>query len=384
MKGKVKMLKKAHCGQDKSGMKQKRGRRYAKPVSVLLAAALLCGLAGCGKNEADISAAESFSDDLRDSSGLPQGSEADESLIGQSGCRSEFNFDEAVKNFTLFERNISLPCTIGEFGEVFSADKEILVLNSGEASSNLLYQEEIIGTVTLSDCKANDLPDDKQIASLSLGFPADYGYKSEEERDRKHELYGEFSGLIRLDFAGISFKTTPNGLLDKLGAPSENTEEIYDGIRMRRMSYSFSGGNLYFSFADDKLYWIVIAVNSAVEAGSDMSGGNIGGVGNAEESSSEASADSSDSARLRFRNERLLEQHYQKHGIEMGFSSAEEYEKAAAAVPDDPEALHKIEAEDGDDVYYIERTNEFVIVSVDGYIRTYFNPDRGIDYFNRQ
>ena len=68
----------------------------------------------------------------------------------------------------------------------------------------------------------------------------------------------------------------------------------------------------------------------------------------------------------------------------MGFSSAEEYEKAAARVPYDPNVLHKIEAEDGDDVYYIESTNEFVIVSTDGYLRTYFNPDRGIDYFNRQ
>lgn len=87
---------------------------------------------------------------------------------------------------------------------------------------------------------------------------------------------------------------------------------------------------------------------------------------------------------LRFRNKNLLEQHYEKHGKDMGFSSAEEYEKAAAQVPYTPGVLHKIEAEDGDDVYYIESTNEFVVVSTDGYLRTYFNPDRGIDYFNRQ
>ena len=42
------------------------------------------------------------------------------------------------------------------------------------------------------------------------------------------------------------------------------------------------------------------------------------------------------------------------------------------------------EKEDGDDVYYIQDTNEFVVVSTDGYIRTYFNPDDGIDYYNRQ
>ena len=86
----------------------------------------------------------------------------------------------------------------------------------------------------------------------------------------------------------------------------------------------------------------------------------------------------------KFRNRNLLDQHYEKHGREMGFSSAEEYEKAASAVVNNPAALHKTEKEDGDDVYYVESTNEFVIVSTDGYIRTYFLPDRGIDYYNKQ
>ncbi len=89
-------------------------------------------------------------------------------------------------------------------------------------------------------------------------------------------------------------------------------------------------------------------------------------------------------AKLVFRSEKYLNDHYQKHGIEMGFSSAEEYQEAAAAVVNNKNALHKTEAEDGDDVYYLEDTNEFVIVSTDGYIRTYFNPDAGIDYYNRQ
>ena len=87
---------------------------------------------------------------------------------------------------------------------------------------------------------------------------------------------------------------------------------------------------------------------------------------------------------LRFRNKKLLNDHYEKHGREMGFSSAEEYEKAAAMVPANENALHKIEAEDGDDVYYIEESNEFVVVSTDGYIRTYFEPNSGKKYFDRQ
>lgn len=76
-----------------------------------------------------------------------------------------------------------------------------------------------------------------------------------------------------------------------------------------------------------------------------------------------------------FRNEDLLESHYEKHGKEMGFSSSKEYEMSASDVVNNPESLHKTEKED---------TNEFVVVSTDGYIRTYFNPDSGKKYFDRQ
>lgn len=87
---------------------------------------------------------------------------------------------------------------------------------------------------------------------------------------------------------------------------------------------------------------------------------------------------------LTFRNANRLNEHYEKHGIEMGFSSAEEYEAAAKRVVLNKDSLHKLEEEDGDDVYYLEISNEFVVVSPDGYIRTYFNPSDGINYYNRQ
>lgn len=85
-----------------------------------------------------------------------------------------------------------------------------------------------------------------------------------------------------------------------------------------------------------------------------------------------------------FRSQELLESHYEKHGVSMGFASAQDYELAASAVVTNPEALHKTEKEDGDDVYFLEETGEFVVVSTDGYIRTYFIPDSGKDYFDRQ
>ena len=104
-----------------------------------------------------------------------------------------------------------------------------------------------------------------------------------------------------------------------------------------------------------------------------------------QESTTKVSAsDNAQTKTYKFRNQKLLNSHYEKHGKDMGFASAKEYEKAASAVVTNPDALHKTEAEDGDDVYYVESTNEFVVVSTDGYIRTYFNPDAGIAYYNRQ
>ena len=85
-----------------------------------------------------------------------------------------------------------------------------------------------------------------------------------------------------------------------------------------------------------------------------------------------------------FRNKNLLEQHFEKHGKEMGFETMEAYEKAASDVINNPKALFKTEAEDGDYVYYVEETNEFVVLSLDGYIRTYFLPSSGKKYFDRQ
>lgn len=87
---------------------------------------------------------------------------------------------------------------------------------------------------------------------------------------------------------------------------------------------------------------------------------------------------------LQFRNEKLLEDHFVKHGNEFGYSTKEEYLAGANRVINSSSSLHKQEGEDGDDIYYDKNNNEIVFVSEDGYIRTYFKPSEGIDYYNRQ
>ena len=102
------------------------------------------------------------------------------------------------------------------------------------------------------------------------------------------------------------------------------------------------------------------------------------------EAQSSSSSTSQTDVEYTFKSESKLEEHYEKHGKDMGFATAEEYEAAASSVVNNPNSLHKLEAEDGDDVYYLEETNDFVIVSKKGYIRTYFRPDDGKSYYDRQ
>lgn len=85
-----------------------------------------------------------------------------------------------------------------------------------------------------------------------------------------------------------------------------------------------------------------------------------------------------------FRRAEYLQEHFEKHGAEFGYATAEEYLAGANRVIASADVLHKLEAEDGDDVYYLEATNEFVIVSTDGFLRTYFKPEDGKTYYDRQ
>ena len=117
-------------------------------------------------------------------------------------------------------------------------------------------------------------------------------------------------------------------------------------------------------------------ISSGSSAGVSQSQGGTG--------SGTALAPQGDSYAYAFRSQRQLNDHYSKHGREMGYESPGAYERAASRVATNPTSLHKIEKEDGDDVYYLVTSNEFVVISIDGYIRTYFCPDSGKRYFDRQ
>ncbi len=85
---------------------------------------------------------------------------------------------------------------------------------------------------------------------------------------------------------------------------------------------------------------------------------------------------------LGFIDEDSLKQHYKKHGIEMGFASADEYVRRANEVIKGN--VLSTRQDDNDIAYFNEESEEFVVVSPQGFIRTYFIPDTGIEYFKKQ
>lgn len=130
---------------------------------------------------------------------------------------------------------------------------------------------------------------------------------------------------------------------------------------------------------------LVIAALSGKQLWSGSTGGNNSAGGTSSQYYGDStSGESGNSNSYNFRNDKYLSQHFEKHGSEFGYETKEEYLAGANKVISSKDALHKTEAEDGDDVYYLEKSNEFVIVSTDGYIRTYFKPSSGIDYYSRQ
>ena len=86
-----------------------------------------------------------------------------------------------------------------------------------------------------------------------------------------------------------------------------------------------------------------------------------------------------------FKNEKSLKEHFKKHGADTYCKTKEEYLQKANDVINNPKALTKIETDedDGDRIFYIEKTDEIVFLSTDNYIRTYFICS-GKDYFDRQ
>ena len=91
-------------------------------------------------------------------------------------------------------------------------------------------------------------------------------------------------------------------------------------------------------------------------------------------------------AEVGFRDRNHLAEHYQKHGAEFGGIGIEEYLRAAQALRDRPAGGDILESVRSDGVVtrFDRADGAFLAFERDGVIRTFFRPNDGEAYFQRQ
>lgn len=168
-----------------------------------------------------------------------------------------FDFDEAVKNITLFGSKISLPCTIEDFGEDYSLLETNLTTFGDISSCSILYQGKSIGTVSLIGYKNDGNLNDKKIVSLSLGFIAKDVGASDSLKEALYESRGWYNGLIEVDFAGLSFESTKVEVESLFGKPDNSDDDSAD--------YKFysndQSNSVEVRFYQDKVKQIIVYMN---------------------------------------------------------------------------------------------------------------------------
>lgn len=87
-----------------------------------------------------------------------------------------------------------------------------------------------------------------------------------------------------------------------------------------------------------------------------------------------------------FVSEQLFQKHYDKHLSEFGEISKERYLEKANALADAPlsEDIVQLVRSDGSIAKYCYSTNEFVVVTADGNIKTYFKPETKEAYWDEE
>lgn len=240
-------------------------RKAKRAVALLATITLLCSFTGCAGNEEGSANSDSATSALlstpgvesKDSQGYSDSINSSDAQNEQSDVQSDFDFDEAVKNITLFGSKISLPCTIEDFGEDYSLLETNLTTFGDISSCSILYQGKSIGTVSLIGYKNDGNLNDKKIVSLSLGFIAKDVGASDSHKNSLYESRGWYNGLIEVDFAGLSFESTKVEVESLFGKPDNSDDDSAD--------YKFysndQSNSVEVRFYQDKVKQIIVYMN---------------------------------------------------------------------------------------------------------------------------
>lgn len=187
-----------------------------KPLSALLAAVMLCGLTGCGKNENSVP--ESLSDSTSDISSV-------------SGNSSE-NVQSPTFDIEMDGQHISLPCKVKEINNI-TVDRQYsfsaFVLENGReiSSAFFYYNGKRAGQIYLEgDCtKSNEL-DEENVIGLSLdSVPMSYmGLTNDSGRS---DIVGILGEPDRGENTTLVYYIEPEGSVSFDLNPKDKVDEIW-------------------------------------------------------------------------------------------------------------------------------------------------------------
>lgn len=232
-------------------------RLKSKTAALFAAAILLCGLTGCDGGEtssavhnssasaAQSTAAES-SKEIQSAAVSSDNAGSSDAQSEQSVVKTEFDFDKAVKNISLFGHKISLPCRWSDFGEDFSHDEMYFESDDGMMCS-LRYKGKQIGTILFGNCAGEENTDkieQNPVMLIVIGF-TNYGYPYNSSDLKYLESTGYYTGLLELDLGGVSMSSAEKDITAKFGEPSKASE----GGNLRFLDYKYDNG--YFHIVID-------------------------------------------------------------------------------------------------------------------------------------
>ncbi len=239
-------------------LKHRFDEKGKKAVALLATAALLCSFTGCAGNEASNAIPDSVTSALqstpdaesKDSVSSQVNSDntsSSDAQTEQNSGQSEFDFDEAVKNITLFGHKISLPCMWSDFGEDFSYGSNFIPADN-DLGCPLLYNGKNVGMIFFGNCDAKYAHEieTKPVVCIVAGH-YNYGYPYDSEELDWLDRAGYYSGLLELDFYKFTMKSTEDEILEVLGTPNDRSE----GFNCHYLVYDYDSGYLLFTINDD-------------------------------------------------------------------------------------------------------------------------------------
>jgi pyocin large subunit-like protein len=76
--------------------------------------------------------------------------------------------------------------------------------------------------------------------------------------------------------------------------------------------------------------------------------------------------------------------HFESHGPQMGYTNSIEYLKGAQNLTQGGKDVQQFTRANGDQLFYSAANNEFGVLAKNGNIRTYFQPEDGVQYWLSQ